>query len=75
MSKGEPFLLDEHLEPSQGAVVGIQHKHRERGQLRGAVPTVRAVDQDRGLVVLHLGKGAYSQDPALRVRSRGDKIR
>ena len=33
VSEADPLLLDEDLEADDGAVEGVQHEHRERGQL------------------------------------------
>eukprot|EP01136_Pigoraptor_vietnamica_P002843 Opistho-1_new@31340 len=46
MAEREPFLLDEHAETDDGAIVRVQHQHGQRGKLRGAVPAVAAVDED-----------------------------
>ena len=44
------------LEAFQGSVVGVEQHHGQGGQLRRAIPTVAAVHDHRGLVVLNLEK-------------------
>ena len=45
------------LEPSESAVVTVQHQHGQRGELSSSVPAVTAVNQHRiptGNLVCHL---------------------
>ena len=44
--KRHPLLLDEDTEALNRAVVGVEEDHRERHNLRSAVPAVRAVDKN-----------------------------
>ena len=49
----KPLFLDEDLEPGQGSIVRIEKKHGQRGKLGGPVPSVRTVNNDRGLAVFN----------------------
>ena len=49
-------LSHSDLEAFQGSVVGVEQHHGQGGQLRRAIPTVAAVHDHRGLVVLNLEK-------------------
>lgn len=54
MTEAQPLLLEQHLEPANGAVVTVQHEHGQGGELGGAVPTVATVDHHRCFPRLHL---------------------
>ena len=57
VSKADPLLLQQHLEAPEGAVVAVQHQHRQGGELGRAVPAVTAVHHHRvarGHLICHL---------------------
>ena len=50
--KPEPIFRDKYLETKDGAVVGIKKELGEGSELGGAVPSVRAVNEDGSAVIL-----------------------
>lgn len=53
MTKAQPLFLKQHFKAANGAVVTIQHEHRQGGELSRAVPAVAAVHHNRRFPWLH----------------------
>mmetsp|Transcript_5067 Transcript_5067/g.18776 ORF Transcript_5067/g.18776 Transcript_5067/m.18776 type:complete len:229 (-) Transcript_5067:2183-2869(-) len=51
VAEGQPFLLDQHREALEGAVVGVEEELCQRRELCSAVPAVGAVQHHRAALV------------------------
>lgn len=47
VAKAEPLLFDQYFEASHGAIVRIEQKHSQGGQLSGTIPAIGTVDHHR----------------------------
>ena len=54
VTKAQPLLLHQDLEPLEGSVVGVEEEHWKRSQLSCPVPAITAVDNNTGFLILNL---------------------
>jgi hypothetical protein len=50
VSERQPLFLDQHTETLQRAIVRVQTQLRQRAQLRGAIPSIRAYIEKKQLI-------------------------
>ena len=54
MAKTQPLFFNQNLEASQCAIIGIQKECGQRGELRGSIPTVGAMNHYWCFTILNL---------------------
>src|SRR3989338_1215254 len=52
MARQQPILLNECKEPFERAEVGVEDELRQGGELGRAVPSIRTVDQHKGMKLI-----------------------
>lgn len=56
VTKAQPLLLHQNLEPLEGSVVGVEEEHRESCELGSSIPTITAVYNYTRFMIFNLNK-------------------
>ena len=56
VTKAQPLLLHQDLEPLEGSIIGVEEEHRESCELGSSIPTITAVYNHTRFMIFNLNK-------------------